>query len=81
MPLANLETLQNTTMTIAQKLKNEGRVEGRVEGEWIGMIRVLEGIMGRDPSSSEALAGLSIIELRRCFEALQSEYEQQYKQR
>ena len=45
------------------------------------MIRVLEGIMGRDSSSSEALAGLSITELRSSFEALQSEYDLRYKQR
>jgi len=72
--------LQYTTMTIAQKLKNEGRQEGRQEGECIGMIRVLEGIMGRELSSSAALAELSLTELRSRFEALQAEYDQQYKQ-
>ena len=73
--------LQTATMSIAQKLKNEGRQEGRQEGEWIGMIRVLEGIMGREQSSSEALAGISSTELRSRFEVLQAEYDQQYKKR
>lgn len=66
-------------MTIAQKLKNEGRVEGRVEGEWIGMIRVLEGIIGEPVTPDAELAPLSQAELQQMFEFLQQEYNRRHK--
>jgi|GEM_PF-2369927 len=62
-------------MTIAQKLKNEGRVEG----EWIGMIRVLEGIIGEPVTPDVELAPLSQAELQQMFEFLQQEYNRRHK--
>ena len=67
--------LQNTTMTIAQKLKNEGRVEG----EWIGRLRTLQEIMGLPVDTAEVLTLLSIEELRGRFEVLQAEYNRRHK--
>ena len=87
--------LQNTTMTIAQKLRNEGHQKGRQEGRqeghqeghqkgrqegvWMGRLQTLQEIMGLPVDSDAALADLPVEELRRRFEALQAQYNLRHK--
>lgn len=67
--------LQDTTMSIAQKLRNEGRVEGRVEGR----IQLLQDLMGEPVTPDAVLAPLSQAELQQMFEFLQQEYNRRHK--
>ena len=72
-------------MSFVDKMKMEGRVEGRVEGrsqgEWIGKVRLLEELMGANPSSVDELIGLEVDVLATRFAALQAEYDHQFKGR
>ena len=62
-------------MSIAQKLRNEGRVEGRVEGR----IQLLQDLMGEPVTPDDVLAPLSQAELQKMFEFLQQEYNSRHK--
>lgn len=77
--------LRDQTMSFVEKMKMEGRKEGREEGlsrgEWIGKVRLLEELMGAEQSAVEELVDLEVSELARRFAALQAEYDRQYKGR
>ncbi|MEO0018269.1 MAG: hypothetical protein RLZZ522_1552 [Verrucomicrobiota bacterium] len=62
-------------MSVAEKLK----AEGRVEGLWIGKIEILEEFLGLPASSSDSLESLSVAELKAMQERLHREYELRFK--
>ncbi len=71
--------LEKNTMSVAEKLKAEGRVEGRVEGLWIGKIQILEEFLDLPVSSGEGLEALNLEELQAMQERLHREYELRFK--
>ncbi len=66
-------------MSVAEKLKAEGRVEGQQKGLWIGKIQTLEEFLGCGISPSEALTTLEIKELEARQQNLHREYEARFK--
>ena len=66
-------------ISVAEKLKAEGRVEGRVEGLWIGKIQTLAEFLGFPFSAGEAIEALSLEELKALQSRLHSEYEARMK--
>jgi len=77
--LSSNPELEKNAMSVAEKLKAEGRVEGRVEGLWIGKIQILEEFLDLPISSGEALAALSLTELKATQERLHQQYEMRFK--
>ncbi len=71
--------LKKNTMSVAEKLKAEGRVEGQQKGLWLGKIQTLEEFLGLPASSDEALETLSLDELKAMQEQLHREYELRFK--
>lgn len=79
--------LRNRAMSIAEKLKTEGRVEGitqgitqgREAGIWIGKIQILEELLGKPQTSLNLLGTLSNMELEACYVTLHLEYEARFK--
>lgn len=68
--------LEQNAMSVAEKLK----AEGRVEGLWIGKIQILEEFLNLPVSSGESLEALSLAELKSMQERLHREYELRFKQ-
>ncbi len=79
--LAMNPELEQRAMSIAAKLKAEGREEGREEGLWIGKIQSLEEFLGHLQSSRESLEARSLQDLISVHAALHTEYEARFKQR
>ena len=77
--LASNPELEKNAMSVAEKLKAEGRVEGRVEGLWIGRIQALEEFLDKSPSSREVLESLSLAELEALHRDLHQEYAVRFK--
>ncbi len=79
--------LQIEAMSLAQKLRNEGRVEGLNEGraeglacgEWAGKIQMLERFLGINVSGSAELAEQDLGDLRARFEKLEEQYNTRFK--
>jgi hypothetical protein len=71
--------LEKNAMSVAEKLKAEGRVEGRAVGLWIGKIQILEEFLNLPASSGESLEALSLDELKTMQERLHREYEMRFK--
>jgi predicted transposase/invertase (TIGR01784 family) len=67
--------LEKNAMSVAEKLK----AEGRVEGLWIGKIQTLEEFLDLPMSSDETLGALNLEELKAIQERLRHEYEERYK--
>ena len=67
--------LEKNAMSVAEQLKAEGLVEGRVEGLWIGKIQILEEFLDLPVSSGEGLEALNLEELKAMQERLHREYE------
>lgn len=74
-------------MSVAEKLKAEGRlegleqgrVEGRVEGLLIGGIQAFEEFLGKPRTPSEALEALPLPDLDALHQKLRREYEERFK--
>ena len=64
-------------MSVAEKLK----AEGRAEGLWIGKIQILEEFLDLPVSSDETLGALPLAELRAIQQRLHSDYELRFKHR
>ncbi len=77
--LSSNPELEKNTMSVAEKLKAEGRVEGRAEGLWIGKIQTLEEFLELPVSSDHALEALSLNDLRAMQENLYRKYEARFK--
>ena len=85
--LSSNPELEKNVMSVAEKLKAEGRVEGqvegrvegRVEGLWIGKIQILEEFLDLPVSSGESLEVLRLEELKAMQERLHQEYELRFK--
>jgi predicted transposase/invertase (TIGR01784 family) len=81
--------LEKRVMSVAEKLKAEGRVEGisqgisqgREEGLWIGKIQTLEEFLGEPQSQRSVLEALSLPELEARYLALHQDYEARFKRR
>lgn len=73
--------LEKNAMSVAEKLKAEGRVEGRVEGLWIGKIQAFEEFLDCAVSPNDTLAAMSLQELEARHRDLHCEYEARFKSR
>jgi hypothetical protein len=73
--------LEKNAMSVAEKLKAEGRVEGQEKGLWIGKIQAFEEFLGFHVSPSETLAQLGLEELAARHQDLHREYETRFKSR
>jgi hypothetical protein len=73
--LSSNPELEKNAMSVAEKLK----AEGRVEGLWIGQIQSLEEFLDLPVHSSESLEALRLAELKAMQERLHQEYEQRFK--
>lgn len=77
--------LEKNAMSVAEKLKAEGRVEGlvegRVEGRWIGKIQAIEEFLELPVTSDESLESLDIEQLKAMHERLHAQYEARFKNR
>ena len=71
--------LEKNAMSVAEKLKAEGRVEGSVEGLWIGKIQTLEEFLALEVSCDETLGALNLGELEALHQRLHSAYEARFK--
>ncbi len=75
--------LEKRAMSVAGKLKAEGRVEGRVEGIsqglWIGRIQALEEFIDQAQTSRESLETRSLEELESLHQTLHKQYEARFK--
>ena len=71
--------LEKNVMSVAEKLKAEGRVEGQEKGLWIGKIQTLEEFLACPVSSHESLDSLSTGELEARHRVLHLDYEARFK--
>ena len=72
-------TLQEKIMSTAAALIAKGKAEGKAEGEATGKLRLLQKMMGVPVATDQDLAGLSAVEIDQRFEALEREYEAQFR--
>jgi hypothetical protein len=79
--LSSNPELEKNTMSVAEKLKAEGRVEGRVEGLWIGKIQAFEEFLDCPVSPNSTLAAMSLEKLEARHRDLHHEYEMRFKSR
>jgi predicted transposase/invertase (TIGR01784 family) len=75
--------LEKSTMSVAEKLKAEGRMEGISQGIsqglWVGRIQTLQEFLGHAVSSCEDLENLETAELESRHISLHREYEARFK--
>ena len=77
--LAANPKLQTNVMSLAQKLRAEGKAEGAALGTWRGKLQLLEELMGAAPTPEHELEPLRAAELERRFMARQAEYNGRFK--
>ncbi len=72
--LSKLKTaaIQDSTMTLADQYRQEGREAGRSEGQLIGKIQLLQDLLGREITPTEALASRSLDELQALHDVLKA---------
>lgn len=73
--------LERIIMSVAEKLKAEGRVEGQEKGLWIGKIQAFEEFLDCTVSPNDTLAAMGLEELEARHRDLHSEYETRFKRR
>lgn len=78
--LSSSPQLQNEAMSLAQKLRNEGRQEGREGGVWEGRIQMLEKFLGLASTPSATLAAMEIAHLEARYQELEQMYNLRFKQ-
>ena len=71
--------LEKNAMSVAEKLKAEGRVEGRIKGLSIGKIQLLEEFLDLPVSLGESLEVWNLDELKAMQEQLHRDYELRFK--
>lgn len=67
--------LEKAAMSVAEKLRTEGRVEGLL----IGKILAYEEFLGKSPTAREPLEAMPLAELEALHQALRGEYEARFK--
>jgi predicted transposase/invertase (TIGR01784 family) len=77
--LSSNPDLQHKTMSVAEKLKAEGRVEGLEKGLWTGKTQALEEFLGLPVSPRESLEALDIEAIEARCEKLRRDYEARFK--
>ena len=81
--LSSNPELERNTMSVAEKLIAQGRVEGRVEGQekglWIGKIQTLEEFLNHAITPREALGAMNREELKARHGELHRAYEIRFK--
>jgi predicted transposase/invertase (TIGR01784 family) len=73
--LSSNPELEKNAMSVAEKLKTEGRVQGL----WIGKIQAFEEFLGKPQSSRETLESIPLAELETLHQQLHREYEVRFK--
>ena len=73
--LSSNPELEKNAMSVAEKLK----AEGRVEGLWIGKIQAFEEFLEKNPTSPEILEAMPLSELEDLHQKLHREYEVRFK--
>jgi hypothetical protein len=71
--------IQDSIMTFAQELRQEGTREGLGKGAWIGRILQLEELMGEPQTLQAELEEKTVAQLQARFQALQALYNARYK--
>ena len=95
--LSSNPELERNTMSVAEKLRaegrseglnegrneglSEGRSEGRIVGLWIGKIQALEEFLDKSPTPHERLETLTVEGLEPLHRALHLEYQERFKRR
>jgi predicted transposase/invertase (TIGR01784 family) len=77
--LSSNPELERNTMSVAEKLIAQGRVEGRLEGLWIGKIQAFEEFLSKTQTSREILEAMPLPELEALHHRLHLEYELRFK--
>ncbi len=77
--LSSNPELEKNTMSVAEKLIAQGRVEGRVEGLWIGKIQAFEEFLEKSQTSREILESMPPAKLEALHQELHREYEARFK--
>jgi len=75
---SNLE-LQKSTMSVAEKLLEKGRTEGRSQGYWMGRIQSLEEFLDLTQSPQETLGAMDLVELKALHQQLHGQYQRRFK--
>ena len=75
---ANLESETNA-LSVAEKLKAEGRAEGQERGLWIGKIQAFDEFLNCPVSFSGALGAMGLEELAARHRDLHRDYETRFK--
>jgi hypothetical protein len=73
--------LDKNAMSVAEKLKAEGREEGREEGLWIGKIQSFEEFLEKPQSPGAVLEAMCAAELEVWHDELRAECERRFKSR
>ena len=73
--------LEKNAMSVAEKLKAEGRVEGQEKGLWIGKIQAFEEFLDCPISHNDTLSAMNVDELEARHRDLHREYETRFKSR
>ena len=71
--------LKHSTMSVAEKLKAEGRIEGRTEGFWSGKIQSLQEFLDLPVTPRQTLESMELAELEVLQAKLHREYEVRFK--
>jgi predicted transposase/invertase (TIGR01784 family) len=77
--LATNPELEKNIMSVAEKLKAEGRVEGQQKGLWIGKIQAFEEFLTLPPTPSVVLSSLTMEQLETRHRELHQAYEIRFK--
>ena len=77
--LSSNPELEKNTMSVAEKLKAEGRVEGISKGLWVGRIQSLQEFLGLPIDPCGELERLALEELEIRHADLHREYELRFK--
>jgi Putative transposase, YhgA-like len=77
--LATYPELEKNIMSVAEKLKAEGRVQGQQKGLWIGKIQAFEEFLTLPPTPSVVLSSFTMEQLETRHQELHQAYEIRFK--
>ena len=73
------KSLSKITMNAIEKLKAEGKAEGKATGIWIGKVQVMQEFLKLSEPSLDELSKLSVGELEALYHELQGRYDASFK--